>query len=31
VHLQSIFRKLAIRNRTMLAVLVAHMPAPQNV
>ena len=31
VHMQSIFRKLAIRNRTTLAVLVAHMSAPQNL
>jgi DNA-binding NarL/FixJ family response regulator len=30
-HLQAIFRKLAIANRTTLAALVAHMPAPQNV
>jgi DNA-binding NarL/FixJ family response regulator len=30
VHLQAIFRKLAISNRTTLAALFAQMLAPQN-
>jgi DNA-binding NarL/FixJ family response regulator len=30
VHMQAIFRKLAIRNRTTLAALFARMLAPQN-
>jgi DNA-binding NarL/FixJ family response regulator len=29
VHLQNIYRKLAIRNRTRLAVMVATLPASQ--
>jgi DNA-binding NarL/FixJ family response regulator len=30
VHMQAIFRKLAIRNRTTLAALFVQMLAPQN-